>query len=132
MDRYRDALEQVIVEVVRPQAGQVDAAGEFPRQSIDALGTAGLLGLTVAETLGGGGGSLAEAAEVVRALAGGCGSTAMVVLMHYAATVLVDNHGPDETRKAIGAGQHLTTLAFSEVGSRSHFWAPMGTATRVD
>jgi isovaleryl-CoA dehydrogenase len=56
----------------------------------------------------------------------------MVVLMHYSATVLIENHGPDETRKAIGAGQHLTTLAFSEVGSRSHFWAPIGTATSVD
>ena len=41
----------------------VDATGEFPRQSIDALGKAGLLGLTAAETLGGGGGGLAEAAE---------------------------------------------------------------------
>ncbi len=132
MDRYRDALERVIVEDVRPQAGHIDAAAEFPRRSIDALGKGGLLGLTVAETLGGGGGGLAEAAEVVGALAAECGSTAMVVLMHYAATVLVENHGSDETRKAIGAGQHLTTLAFSEVGSRSHFWAPMGTATRVD
>jgi isovaleryl-CoA dehydrogenase len=132
MDRYREALDRVIDEVVRPQAGPVDVAGEFPRQSIDSLGQAGLLGLTVAEPLGGGGGGLAEAAEVVEALAGVCGSTAMVVLMHYAATVLIENHGPDETRMAIGAGQHLTTLAFSEVGSRSHFWAPMGTATSVD
>jgi alkylation response protein AidB-like acyl-CoA dehydrogenase len=32
-------------------------------------------------------------------------------------------------RKAIAAGRHLTTLAFSEVGSRSHFWAPLSTAT---
>jgi hypothetical protein len=34
-----------------------------------------------------------------------------------------------ETRKALAAGKHLTTLAFSELGSRSHFWAPLGTAT---
>ena len=27
-----------------------------------------------------------------------------------------------------GAGDHLSTLAFSEEGSRSHFWAPLGTA----
>ena len=25
-------------------------------------------------------------------------------------------------------GQHLSTLAFSEAGSRSHFWAPTSTA----
>ena len=34
--------------------------------------------------------------------------------------------------REIGAGEHLTTLAFSEVGSRSHFWAPVSTAVPVD
>jgi alkylation response protein AidB-like acyl-CoA dehydrogenase len=56
----------------------------------------------------------------------------MVVMMHYAGTVLIDNHGPEPLRKAIGAGEHLTTLAFSERGSRSHFWAPQSTATISD
>ncbi|MEA2844045.1 MAG: hypothetical protein QOJ69_1716, partial [Actinomycetota bacterium] len=37
--------------------------------------------------------------------------------------------GPRETREAIAAGRCLATLAFSEVGSRSHFWAPGGSAT---
>ena len=32
--------------------------------------------------------------------------------------------------KEIGAGRHLTTLAFSEAGSRSHFWAPVSRARR--
>ena len=32
-------------------------------------------------------------------------------------------------RRAIAAGEHLSTLAFSESGSRSHFWAPLSTAT---
>jgi len=38
-------------------------------------------------------------------------------------------HGPEAVRRAIARGEHLTTLAFSEEGSRSHFWAPIGTAT---
>ena len=33
------------------------------------------------------------------------------------------------SRKAIAAGDHITTLAFSERGSRSHFWAPVSSAT---
>jgi len=33
-----------------------------------------------------------------------------------------------ETLKDISAGKHLTTLAFSEAGSRSHFWAPVSRA----
>jgi alkylation response protein AidB-like acyl-CoA dehydrogenase len=55
----------------------------------------------------------------------------MVVLMHYAAVPSIEAHGPRAVREAIAAGEHLVTLAFSEAGSRSHFWAPQGTA-RVD
>ena len=53
----------------------------------------------------------------------------MVVLMHYAATSVLEAHGPREVREAIARGEHLSSLAFSEAGSRSHFWAPMSTAT---
>jgi alkylation response protein AidB-like acyl-CoA dehydrogenase len=131
MTEYQNALEHVIRDVVRPDAPSVDADGAFPLRGIEALGEAGILGLTVAEPFGGGGG-LGDAVEVVRCLAGACGSTAMVVLMHYAAAALLERYGSDGVRKAIGAGQHLTTLAFSEAGSRSHFWAPLSTATRTD
>jgi alkylation response protein AidB-like acyl-CoA dehydrogenase len=37
-----------------------------------------------------------------------------------------------EVLAEIGAGRHLTTLAFSERGSRSHFWAPVSRAVQVD
>jgi alkylation response protein AidB-like acyl-CoA dehydrogenase len=131
MPSYDDALERVLDDIVRPDARSVDADGTFPRRGIDALGEAGVLGLTVAEPFGGGGG-LSDAVDVVRRLAEACGSTAMVVLMHFAATSVVDRYGDDEVRKAIGSGRHLTTLAFSEAGSRSHFWAPLSTATSDD
>jgi alkylation response protein AidB-like acyl-CoA dehydrogenase len=52
-----------------------------------------------------------------------------VVCMHYCATAVIEQHGSDETRRAIASGNHLSTLAFSETGSRSHFWVPLGTAT---
>ncbi len=68
-ESYNDALLRVIEEVVAPGAAQVDAAGQFPREQVDALGVAGLLGLTVPAEFGGGGGGLREAATV-------CGSWA--------------------------------------------------------
>jgi alkylation response protein AidB-like acyl-CoA dehydrogenase len=52
----------------------------------------------------------------------------MVVTMHYSAVAVIEAHGPDDVRRAIAAGEHLSTLAFSETGSRSQFWAPLGTA----
>lgn len=122
-------LDTVIDDVVRPQAGTIDREGAFPRAGVDALAAAGLLGLASSPEVGGGGQGMRPVAGVVERLAAECGSTAMVVLMHYAATAVVEAHGPRDVRAAIAAGQHLTTLAFSEFGSRSHFWSPTGTAT---
>lgn len=126
---FRSTLDGAVAGVVGPAAAEVDRTGRFPRESIDALGEAGVLGLTAATEMGGGGGSLRDAAEVIERLAQTCGSTAMVVLMHYAAVTLIEAFGPEKTRREIAEGRHLTTLAFSEAGSRSHFWAPLSTAT---
>ncbi len=124
-----DVLETVIADVVAPAADDVDRNGTFPRAAITALGEAGLLGLASATEVGGQGLAFTGVAPVIERLAGACGSTAMVVLMHYAATALVEANGPTAVREDIAAGRCLATLAFSEVGSRSHFWVPMSTAT---
>jgi isovaleryl-CoA dehydrogenase len=127
-ESYLDALKQVIDEVVMPGAASVDADGAFPRAQLDALGAAGVLALTVPAAYGGGGAGLREAAVVVRELGSACGSTAMVVAMHYAAVAGLVAAEDKDTLIAIAGGTHLSTLAFSEAGSRSHFWAPMSTA----
>jgi isovaleryl-CoA dehydrogenase len=124
-----DDLTPIIQDTIAPNAADVDSTGAFPRAGVKALGEAGLLGLISATEVGGRGEGLRAAAEVVEHIAGACGSTAMVVCMHYAGTAVIEAFGPRETREAIARGQHLTTLAFSEAGSRSHFWAPLSTAT---
>ena len=127
-----DALTAVITEVIEPNAANVDRSGEFPRANLDALAETGLLGLVSDPDVGGAGGGLADAAATVEALALACGSTAMIVCMHYAATAVLEAYGPAEVRRQIAEGEFLATLAFSEQGSRSHFWAPMSTATATD
>lgn len=124
-----EALENIVVSVVEPAAEAVDRDALFPRSAVTALGQAGLLGLISSAEAGGLGGSLADASAVVSRLARACGSTAMVVTMHYCATAVVERYGPPELRREIAAGRHLSTLAFSESGSRSHFWAPLGVAS---
>jgi isovaleryl-CoA dehydrogenase len=50
----------------------------------------------------------------------------MITMMHYAGTAVLEAHGPTDTRRAVAAVEsHLTTLAFSEAGSRSRFWTPV-------
>jgi len=118
---------------IKPQAAQVDADAAFPQQSIGALGEGGLLGLTIPAAYGGLGQGLRTMAATIDTVAQRCSSTAMVYLMHlcgvacYAAV-------PDKMEKILreaAAGRHLSTLAFSERGSRSHFWAPVSRAEQA-
>ncbi len=123
------AIDRIIVETVEPNAVRVDEQAVFPSENIDAIRAAGLLGLTSSVDVGGSGKGMGEATEVIRRLAEHCTSTAMIVCMHYAATAVVESLGSDEVRHDIAAGRHLSTLAFSELGSRSQFWAPLSSAT---
>ena len=125
-----DALTHVIADVIAPAAAEVDRTGAFPRRQIEALQEAGILGLTVPTTHGGGGGGVPEAAAVVREIGAACSSTAMIVTMHYSAAAVLAATDRASVLTEIAAGRHVSTLAFSEFGSRSHFWAPVSTATR--
>jgi alkylation response protein AidB-like acyl-CoA dehydrogenase len=73
---------------------------------------------------------LAQAAQVVERIAQACPSTAMVVTMHFCATSVIEKFGAEALRREVAGGRHLSTLAWSEAGSRSHFWAPVGSAIR--
>ncbi len=52
----------------------------------------------------------------------------MVVCIHYCGTAVLEAHAGQDVRKAAARGDHLSTLAFSETGSRGHFWVPTSTA----
>lgn len=125
---HLDALDEVISSTLTPLALRTDTEARFPREVITALGQAGLLGLVSAVEMGGQGKGLREASDVVSRIAQTCPSTAMIVCMHYVAANVLEKFGSQGVRKAVAQGQHLTTLAFSEAESRSHFWAPVSTA----
>jgi alkylation response protein AidB-like acyl-CoA dehydrogenase len=128
---YEEAIETIAAGVVAEHAAEVDARGAFPQAAIDALGAAGLLGLVSAKEVGGLGHGHRAAVHVVERLARACGSTAMVVSMHYSGATVIEKLGPEDVRRAVARGAHLSTLAFSEAGSRSQFWAPVSKAERV-
>ena len=138
MYRLNDTQERLVATVtsvadaqIAPRASFVDQTGTFPRESLRALADRGLWGLMVPKEHGGLGEGHRTAAAVLDTIAQRCGSTAMVYLMHlcgvacYAAAP--DASGP--LLRSAAEGTHLSTLAFSEKGSRSHFWAPVSRAT---
>jgi alkylation response protein AidB-like acyl-CoA dehydrogenase len=119
---------------IAPEAARVDREGAFPRASIQALADNGLLGLTVPTSAGGMGQGLGTMAAALDELARRCGSTSMVYLMHLCG-IACYAVAPDKTAPLLAAaaqGRHLSTLAFSETGSRSHFWAPVSRAVAVN
>jgi alkylation response protein AidB-like acyl-CoA dehydrogenase len=120
---------KIAASVALPNAADVDAEARFPAESMKALADAGLYGLCLPKEVGGQGEGMRAFAGVVEELAGACGSTAMVYVMHVAATQAIATSSilanRDLVMREIAAGKHLTTLAFSESGSRSQFWAPI-------
>jgi len=123
------AASTIANEVALPNSSEVDTAGRFPVESMNALAAAGLYGLCLPKSVGGKGEGMRAFAGAVEELAAACGSSAMVYVMHVSAAQAIATSDTFVDRDAmlteIAAGRHLTTLAFSESGSRSQFWAPV-------
>jgi alkylation response protein AidB-like acyl-CoA dehydrogenase len=123
---------EIAARVLAPLAAQNDKAGRFSTEAVDALGGEGLLGLMLPAAAGGSALGPRTLAAVIATLAEADASVAMVYLMHVlgAAAIAAAPSGAAvaQALKEISGGGHLTTLAFSEAGSRSHFWAPISRA----
>jgi alkylation response protein AidB-like acyl-CoA dehydrogenase len=128
---WLEPIERITKEVIGPAAAEIDSNGAFPRAALTAMGGAGLLGLISGRDVGGLGEGHRSAVQVVERIARECASTAMVVCMHYCGAAVIEAFGLRNVREALARGEHVTTLAFSESGSRSHFWAPLSTAVNI-
>ncbi len=127
---------EIASRVLAPSAGQNDKAGRFSKEAVQSLGESGLMGLMLPADVGGLGLGPRTFAAVVGTLAEADASVAMVYLMHILGAACISAARSSTAPalapilKEIGAGRHLSTLAFSEAGSRSHFWAPLSRAQR--
>src|SRR5438552_365739 len=107
-----------ICETLKENASTVDSTASWPEQSIRAI----------AETDLWMPGSMREFADTARRFALACTSSAMIYLMHVCAVQAVAAAPSKQALEKIKTERALTTLAFSEKGSRSHFWAPVSRA----
>ena len=127
---------EIAGSVLAPSAGQNDKAGRFSTEAVVSLGESGLLGLMLHVDVGGLGLGPRTFAAVIATLAEADASVAMVYLMHILGAATISAAHPSAIQavtpilQEISVGRHLSTLAFSEAGSRSHFWAPTSRAHR--
>jgi alkylation response protein AidB-like acyl-CoA dehydrogenase len=121
---------------LREYAADVDVNARFPEESIHALAREGFFGLCVSKEFGGSGQGPRVFGAVAEELSQGCCATAMIYVMHVAAAQAIASSATlarrEELLRHIAAGEHLTTLAFSEKGSRSHFWAPVSALAETE
>jgi len=128
--------EEIASSTLTRAAVENDRLGRFSSEAIDALAGAGLLGMMLSTDVGGGGLGPRAFANVTAALAEADASVAMVFLMHTLAALTIaaapQTPALERVLGEIAAGRHLSTLAFSESGSRSHFWAPVSRAISLN
>jgi alkylation response protein AidB-like acyl-CoA dehydrogenase len=131
-DTAARSAKEIASSTLASAAAENDRLARFSSEAISALGRAGLLGMMLPADVGGGALGPRAMADVVTALAEADASVAMVFLMHTlaAATIASAQRTPalERVLREIAAGRHVSTLAFSEAGSRSHFWSPVSRA----
>lgn len=113
---------RIAAEVAAPHAAEVDRDARFPLETVSALRDAGLLGAAVQRELGGAGLRLAELAQCCAALGQACGSSAMVLAMHYSQLACLVRHGLESPffrsyLQDLVKHQYLLASMTSEVGT---------------
>jgi acyl-CoA dehydrogenase len=116
------AVRKIATEVAARNAADVDSRSRFPRESLEALKAAGLLAAPVPIALGGLGLRMRELAALCSTLAQGCGSSAMVLAMHYSQVACLARHAADsgffrDYLKELAARQLLLASMTSENGT---------------
>ena len=116
------AAERIAKTVAAQHAPDVDAKGRFPTETINALKEAKVLSAPIPVELGGNNCGMLELAPLCSTLSQGCGSSGMVLAMHYIQLVCLTRHAmsSDALRqymKDLVAHQYLLASITSEVGT---------------
>jgi butyryl-CoA dehydrogenase len=120
----RDAFRRLVDDRIAPRAGDIDAAGEFPRAEFDAVGELGFFGMRYPEQAGGTGQDVVTYCIAVEELARGSLSVAAACTMQsLMGTYFLYRSGNEEIIeryfKPALAGELVGTICFTEPGAGS-------------
>jgi acyl-CoA dehydrogenase len=118
-----ETIRTKVAETATRYANHVDKDARFPAETINALRQARALSAAVPPEFGGHGYGVRELADMCAALAGACGSSAMVLAMHHIQVACLVRHGVSSPAlrqylKELVDHQYLIGSMTSEVGTQ--------------
>ena len=121
-EALRQTVKDIATQVAAKHAADVDARARFPRETIDALKAAKVLSAPVPRTHGGAGLNLHQLSVLCATVSGACGSSGMVLAMHYIQVGCIVRHVADSAffdayLREIVDTQPLLASITSEVGT---------------
>lgn len=135
MNFYNQA-KQFSQQEIAPKASAIDQEAIFPKTIFDKIGEEGYFSLLIPKEYGGEGKGLSEHAEVCMAFAEGSATVALCYMMHNVALMCINNHANESLKQKIFTDvikhKKLLALAYSEIGTGTHFYKPEITAQYTD
>ena len=133
-ESIRDAFRRLVDEKIVPKAGEIDAAGEFPREAFEQVGELGFFQMRYPEEVGGLGLDVTTYCLAVEELARGSLSVAAACTMQsLMGTWFPYRSGSEEIHRdyliPALAGEKIGTICFTEPGAGSDLSA---IATRAE
>ena len=124
LEEIRQQVRRFAVEQIAPRAAEIDRSNEFPRDLWPALGSQGLLGITVPERFGGAGLGYLAHVIVMEEISRASGSVGLSYGAHSNLCVNQLRLNANEAQCArylpkLVSGEHVGALAMSEPGSGS-------------
>ncbi|MDO9236089.1 MAG: acyl-CoA dehydrogenase family protein [Aquabacterium sp.] len=121
-DTLHAAVRQIATKVAAVNAADVDSRARFPQETIAALKEARVLSAPVPSEFGGPGLNMKQLSTLCATLSGACGSSGMVLAMHFIQVACVVRHHGDSAffkryLAEIVATQPLLASITSEVGT---------------
>jgi acyl-CoA dehydrogenase len=110
-----------VAAIASLHADEVDAAGRFPHEAVNAMREQTLLGAWLPTSLGGLGVTVQQIADACEVIGEHCASTAMVFAMHQTQVASIMRHADDapyicEYLRTVAREQRLIASAAGEVG----------------
>ena len=117
-----EAVRRIGADVAAQHAADVDTRARFPAETVGALREAQVLSAAVPRELGGAGCGMVELAQLCATLAQSCGSSGMVLAMHYIQLACLARHARDSRffrryLQELVERQYLLASMTSEVGT---------------